>query len=277
MMSQELNIDPLPPRNPKKIWIDLDNSPHVSFFKPIIEEFEKRGYSVFITARNRFQVCELADRYTMQYRSIGRYYGKNKLVKLFWLVLRAIQLIPLVINEGPALALAHGSRAQEIVAKILRVPSVGIFDYEHAKAIPFFRPTWLIAPQIMPNDKINKIKGKRTRVLKYPGIEEDVYVPYFKPDSSIINELGLGKGDLIITIRPPAYEAHYYDRESGKFFEEVMSFLITLSDVKMILLPRNEKQKDFIQKNGQKTLGRAKLSFPIMQLVALISYGIRTS
>ena len=26
-----------------KIWVDLDNTPHVPFFKPIIRELEKRG------------------------------------------------------------------------------------------------------------------------------------------------------------------------------------------------------------------------------------------
>ena len=29
------------------VWIDLDNTPHVPFFKPIIEELEKRGHEVF--------------------------------------------------------------------------------------------------------------------------------------------------------------------------------------------------------------------------------------
>ena len=28
----------------KKVWIDLDNSPHVPFFLPIIEELRKRGH-----------------------------------------------------------------------------------------------------------------------------------------------------------------------------------------------------------------------------------------
>ena len=27
----------------KKIWVDLDNSPHVPFFRPIIEELRKQG------------------------------------------------------------------------------------------------------------------------------------------------------------------------------------------------------------------------------------------
>ena len=39
----------------KKIWIDLDNSPHVPFFTPIIEELEQRGYRVLLTAGMLFR------------------------------------------------------------------------------------------------------------------------------------------------------------------------------------------------------------------------------
>ena len=33
---------------PKRIWIDLDNTPHVPFFVPIIREFEHEGHSVIV-------------------------------------------------------------------------------------------------------------------------------------------------------------------------------------------------------------------------------------
>ena len=44
-----------------KVWIDLDNTPHVPFFIPVLRELERRGYEVVLTARDAFQVCELAD------------------------------------------------------------------------------------------------------------------------------------------------------------------------------------------------------------------------
>jgi hypothetical protein len=47
-------------RTPAKIWIDLDNTPHVPFFKPLIRELDSRGHRVVLTARDAFQVCELA-------------------------------------------------------------------------------------------------------------------------------------------------------------------------------------------------------------------------
>src|SRR4051794_8002537 len=52
----------------KKIWIDLENTPHIPFFKPIIRELEQRGYTVVLTARDAFQVCELADRFGLPYK-----------------------------------------------------------------------------------------------------------------------------------------------------------------------------------------------------------------
>ena len=62
----------------ERIWIDLDNSPHVPFFIPIIEELEKRGYSTFLTARDAYQVVELLDLHHLSCVRIGRHYGKSR-------------------------------------------------------------------------------------------------------------------------------------------------------------------------------------------------------
>src|SRR5437588_12784595 len=70
------NRGPDPGRNHEKfcasmkIWIDLDNTPHVPFFKPIVRELEKRGYTIVLTARDAFQVCELATRFGLSYTTI---------------------------------------------------------------------------------------------------------------------------------------------------------------------------------------------------------------
>ncbi len=66
----------------KKIWIDLDNSPHVPFFIPITKELERRGYQVILTARDAYQVSELVDFYGVNCKKIGRHYGKNKFLKV---------------------------------------------------------------------------------------------------------------------------------------------------------------------------------------------------
>ena len=40
---------------PKRIWIDLDNSPHVPFFRPIVDELRARGYWVLRLLETRFK------------------------------------------------------------------------------------------------------------------------------------------------------------------------------------------------------------------------------
>ena len=71
-----------------------------------------RGFPLFVTARDAFQVCELADKQALGYIKVGRHYGKNRLLKAAGLVYRSVQLAPLVLKEKPALAISHGARSQ---------------------------------------------------------------------------------------------------------------------------------------------------------------------
>src|ERR1035438_6374612 len=129
-----------------KIWIDLENTPHIPFFKPIIRELERKGYEVVLTARDAFQVCELANRFGLAYIKVGRHYGKNRFLKVFGLGWRSVQLVPFVLREKPALGLSHGSRAQILLCNLVRIPTVLIMDYEHAKTPLLLRPRWEIVP-----------------------------------------------------------------------------------------------------------------------------------
>src|SRR5215469_15666240 len=76
----------------KKVWIDLDNSPHVPFFLPIIEGLERAGYEILLSARDSYQVCELLRLHHLSCLVVGRHYGKRKILKLLGTGLRAAQL-----------------------------------------------------------------------------------------------------------------------------------------------------------------------------------------
>jgi predicted glycosyltransferase len=243
---------------PKKIWIDLDNSPHVPFFVPIINELESRGYSVLVTVRDCFQVCELADLLSLRYRRIGRHYGKNKLLKLAGLVTRALQLAPTILREKPDLALSHGSRAQLLLSTLLRVPSIVAMDYEFARGLVLMKPGWIMIPEPLSESTI-ELKG---RILKYPGIKEDVYVPKFKPDPRIRTDLGLNGDDLVVTVRPPANEAHYHNPESDALFNAVINLLSDQPDTKIVLLPRNQRQELSVRKSWPNLFASGKMMVP---------------
>jgi predicted glycosyltransferase len=137
------------------------------------------------------------------------------------------------------LALSHGSRSQLLVANLLRIPSVTIADYEFARIWMLVHPTWVITPEIIADSTIH---ARKDHILKYPGIKEDVYVPRFNPDPSVLAKFGVDGKDVIVLVRPPATEAHYHRPESDELFEAVLNFLGGKPQVKMILLPRNERQ-----------------------------------
>ena len=241
------------------VWIDLDNTPHVPFFKPIIEELEKRGHEVFITARDCFQVCGLADLMEVSYQRIGKHYGKNKVMKVAGTVLRSLELYPLISRTRPCLALSHGSRSQIILSKLLGIESVLIMDYEHAQSLIAIHPSWTMMPDVIVE---NSKKISYPNVIAYPGIKEDVYAPDFKPDPSILDELGVAESELLVTIRPPATEAHYHNPASEGLFAAAINLLGTKENVRMLLLPRNERQAAFIRTEWPDLRESGKLIIP---------------
>jgi predicted glycosyltransferase len=244
----------------RKIWIDLDNTPHVPFFKPIIKELEKSNYEVLLTARDAFQVCQLATHHGLRYTMVGHHYGKHVLLKLVGFFYRSLQLLPVALREKPALALSHGARSQIFICNLLRIPTVLIMDYEHSKTPPLARPLWGIVPDSFPDHGLHCLREDRLR--KYAGLKEDVYAPDFRPDSSILRELGLNGEDVIVTIRPPATEAHYHNPESETLFINFMAKLAGTPGARGILLPRNEKQQLHIRNNWPQWFKDSKVIIP---------------
>jgi predicted glycosyltransferase len=241
------------------IWIDLDNTPHVFFFRHIIDELKVRGFEVVLTARNCAQTCELADRFRLDYRQIGAHHGKNKLLKMAGLIGRGIKLVNAVKPRKPVLALSHGSRAQIIASNILGIRNMIITDYEHAKGLPFQKVDVFMIPDLISPDPFRK---KAPRVLQYPGIKEDVYLPFFNPDKKVFHELGLSVEKIIVTMRPPASDAHYHSPNSDTLFLSVMKYLLETEEVQIVMMPRNEKQKQWVKEKWKQEADARRIVIP---------------
>src|ERR1700674_3997910 len=244
---------------PRRIWIDIDNSPHVPFFVPIVEELRKRGYEVILTARDAYQVCELLDLYHLSCRVVGRHYGKNRAAKILGTCMRAARLIPLMIREKIDLAVSHGSRAQMLCGFVLGIPTLLILDYEYIAMMGFIRPDWIFVPQMIPDSK--ELAPKR-QVLRYPGLKEDVYVPRLQLDPSVKNQFALKENDIVVTVRPPAIEAHYHNPEAEVLLDAALNFLTQAPDVRVILLPRNESQARTLRETWGKWITNEKIMIP---------------
>ena len=187
----------------------------------------------------------------------GAIMGNIKFFKVAGTVFRALQLMRIAKEEGSVLALSHGSRAQMLSAWMLRVPSFVIMDYEHVQG--FLYPTWIMMPEVIAGDAI---KHDKERLLKYPGNQRRRLCAHFKPDPRIKDELGLEENDLVVTIRPPATEAHYHNPEAEILFSEVVNLLGTVEESRMVILPRNDAQKEAIQKSWSEFCSTKKIIIP---------------
>lgn len=225
------------------IWIDLENSPHVPFFIPIIRELEARGVRVILTARDFAQTKQLVLDAGLNAKIIGAEAGDNSLRKSAMLLLRAVRLSLYLLNEHIDLAVSHGSRGLLLASKILLVRSLILYDYEGANVKLFNKlATWVMTPEVLPEAKLEKLGLPPGRSLRYPGLKEEVYVADYTPDPSFIATPGLDASKLIITVRPPSHTAHYKSDESFALFESLMLRLAERSDVLIIFSPRSEKQ-----------------------------------
>jgi predicted glycosyltransferase len=244
---------------PKKIWIDLDNTPHVPFFLPIIGELEARGYRIILTARDSYQVCQLLDFHGLPCKVMGSHWGKSWILKAAGTCFRAAQLMAVAWKEKPDLAVAHGSRAQTLSSLMMGIPRISIFDYEFASVMGFLHPDWAFVPGVFPSSVAVDAKKQ---VLRYPGIKEDVYIGRLEPDPSVKEQLGLSHSGLIVTVRPPATEAHYHNAEAESLLDAALNFLLAKPDVNVVLLPRNARQSAHLRQRWSEWIEKRRIVIP---------------
>jgi predicted glycosyltransferase len=132
-------------------------------------------------------------------------------------------------------------------------------DYEHNIKTGFIEAEWVLMPDVIPDGVMTK---KSERILRYPGLKEDVYIPRFRPDPSILSQLGITPSDLVVTVRPPATEAHYHTHESDVLFRETMHLLSSRSNVRVVTLPRNARQSQQLQSEWSSLIASGCMVIP---------------
>ena len=232
----------------KCIWIDCDNSPHVLFFLPIINELKHLGYDVLVTARDFAQTVGLLEKYGISHNVIGHHYGKKRILKVLGTFIRAGQLVRFAYSQKIAVSVGHGSRALALASACLRIPHLTLYDYEYVNTTLFeLFAKKVLVPEVLTDDALAKAGISRRNVVRYPGIKENVYVPFFKYDDRIESEIPIDWNKIIMVIRPPGIVGHYDAPKSDELFREVVSFLSGFDDIQAVILPRTWGQWEEIK------------------------------
>ncbi len=239
------------------IWIDLDNSPHVPLFVPLIEHYRQSGVEVILTARDHAQTVGLLElaKLSGTYTKIGRHAGAGAARKIFGLFERTFQLVRFIRGcARPSVALSHGSRAMVLAAKLLGIPVVTMYDYEFTETRIFNRfSDRVLVPDAIEDRVLDTIGLSAAKTYKYRGLKEELYIRGFEPKNGFADELAekieqaIPLEKVIVVVRPPATSANYHVAESDLIFESLLELLSARDDVFAIVSPRTKQQQDAIE------------------------------
>lgn len=237
-----------------KFWIDIVNSPHVHFFKPIMEELIAQGHDVQVTAREFAQTTSLLEKFSIPFTLIGAHAGARLARKIADVFSRATQLHTFAKKSHFDKALTFNSPSMVVAARLLKIPTVVFMDYEYQPLnhLTFRFASTVVTPTYFPAKSLARF-GAFNKTVTYDGLKEQVYLSYFQPDHDFLQYLELSAEKIIATVRPPATMALYH-RFENDFFYDVVRSLLKHEDVSVIAIPRVLEQRKIFESFGSDRL-----------------------
>ena len=189
-----------------KVLINIGHPAHVHLFKNLINNLESNGHVVKIVTRDKDVTLKLLDAYRFEYEVMSGYYTTMR-GKMYDFVKTDLKLLKIAIKSKPDILIAVGDPYVAHVGKLIRKPSIVFTDTEHAKLANNL--TFPFATVICTPSCFKKKLGKNQ--VKYNGYHELAYLHpnYFKPDSNVLDELGLDKNEKFIILRFVSWDASH--------------------------------------------------------------------
>lgn len=243
-----------------KIWFDLTNSPHINFFRQMIEELKTEGHEVVITCRPLANTIDLLDLYKMDYTVVGKHYGKSSFKKATGFFVRVWQLRKFLKKHKVDVGISQSSFYSPIAGWLAGVPTIYTNDNEHAAGnkISFLFAKRIFVPEFIPKENVTNALVKEKKVMQYPGVKEGIYLwkkyKGFKLDTSKLNK---------IYIRTEPQLAQYYSAKQN-FMDGIIRDLKDKYEV--VILPRTADQAEYYSTGEFKGVTVCKKPLPFEEI-----------
>ena len=255
-----------------RVWVDMTNSPHVPFFRPLIAILLDRGHDVDVTARDFAQTLELLEAAGIEHEVVGPPHGgATPAGKARAMASRLVALRRFARRRGIAVALSHASHELPLTARGLGIPSAYAFDYEFARAqhaLGCRAATRVVVPDVIPQERLDRLGARPTKVRRYEGLKEEYYLHGFHPNETVLATLGLDRTHVLVVIRTPP-DVSLYHRHGSPLFADVLERLGSDPAVQAVVLPRTAAQREAIAQRGLPGLVVPERAVDAQSLVAL--------
>ena len=195
-----------------RILVGVGHPKHVHICKNIIHNLGNDGHEVKILAWAKDLTIYLLNFYGFEYEIVGKNY-KGLAKKAYGMLMSDLNALRVAKKFKPDI-LAWGGPYLAHVSALISKPHIDFTDTEHATLA-----NWLSFPFtdviITPSCYKGKINPKKH--VTYNGYEELTYLhpKYFKPDPSVLDDLGLSKNDKFIIMRLISWGAAHDIRSRG--------------------------------------------------------------
>ncbi|MGD0145249.1 MAG: DUF354 domain-containing protein [Nitrososphaerales archaeon] len=116
-----------------RVWVDVLTPKQVLFFKPLIDELRSEGMDVLATSRKYREVVPLAERVGLDLRYAGERGGKDPVEQLEAATRRQAEIIPLIKEFAPQVAVSVASAVCARVAFGLGTKHIAVNDSPHSE------------------------------------------------------------------------------------------------------------------------------------------------
>ena len=194
-----------------RILIDIGHPAHVHLFKQFAHEMIRKGHKIHFTVRKKEFETELLKQEGFVYTIIGDHY-KLKTGKIWGLFKFTFLVFTTAIKFKPDLFLSHGSMYNAIASFFLGKPNIALEDtgnWEQVRLYLPFTKAVLTSTSFTPNYDYKQVY--------YEGYHELAYLHrnYFKPDKSILTDLGIKENEKYFILRFVSWGASHDIRHNG--------------------------------------------------------------
>ena len=253
-----------------RVWIDITNSPHVLFFRPLIRLLQEDGHDVAVTAREFAQTLGLLQLHGIAHEVVGPPHGGASAAgKARALAGRLAALRRFSKGKRFDLALAHGSHELTLTARSRGIQSATAHDYEYASLqhhLGLRAANRVVFPDAIPADRLARFGVRPPKLVTYPGIKEEYYLADFEPDPVVVE--GIDPNRVLAVVRTPP-DVSLYHRHGNPLFPRVLERLGRDESVHAVVLPRTVEQREAIRALSLPSLHVPEHAVDAQSLVAL--------
>ncbi|MFC2154532.1 DUF354 domain-containing protein [Candidatus Altiarchaeota archaeon] len=218
---------------------DIGHPAHVHYFRNAIQELEKKGHTIIITARDKEVTKQLLEAYGLKY-TITDKHRSGLFGKIFSLIKNDLVLYKIAKKFKPDLLVSFGSPYAAFASRLLGKKHVMFTDTEHAKLVIWltFPFTDLICTSLSYTRKIDPKKHKI-----FQGYMELTYLHpnYFKADPKVLDDLHVSRDDTLFILRFVSWDASHDLGQTGFSFEDKKRLVKELSNYGVVLISSETK------------------------------------